>query len=219
MCFSATASFVAAAGIGAMGLAALRRVAAPRNLGLAAMPIVFAVQQFIEGMLWLTLADDPGSPLSAWATALYLFFGEVWWPVFVPVAILLIETQRWRRRLMFCTLGLGVAVGAYLLWGMLARGHRAEILDGHIVYLTEEPQSLLVGLAYLIATTLPLLASSQRVVATLGAVVLVGGIATYFFYWQAFVSVWCFFGAAVSGLILLHFQALRKHARPAAAGS
>ncbi|MHB1102871.1 MAG: DUF6629 family protein [Devosia sp.] len=209
MCFSATASFVTAAVTGAIGVVTLSRVAAPRQLPLAAMPIIFAVQQFLEGSLWLTLVTQAGNPFASSSTFLFLILAQVWWPVFVPIAALLIEKDRNRRSLMLPSIVVGAAVATYLLWGILTRDHRAEILDGHIVYMTEEPQPLLIGLAYLAAAALPLILSSQRAVATLGAVVLVGGTTAYFFYWQAFVSVWCFFAAAASGLILFHFERQR----------
>jgi hypothetical protein len=45
-----------------------------------------------------------------------------------------------------------------------------------------------VGVAYIAATGLPLLMSSQRTVVVLGAIVV-----AYALYWEAFVSVWCFF--------------------------
>ena len=38
------------------------------------------------------------------------------------------------------------------------------------------------------------------------------------FYWQAFVSVWCFFAAAASVVILWHFARLRP-VRPGIAGA
>ena len=49
MCFSATASFSAASITGVIGVATLRQVKHPRELLLAAMPLLFAVQQAIEG--------------------------------------------------------------------------------------------------------------------------------------------------------------------------
>lgn len=210
MCFSAAASFITAAATGAIGVATLGRAVAPRQWPLAAMPVIFAAQQLLEGSLWLALPAGAGGPLAASAAYLFLILAQTWWPVFAPVAALLIETRRKRRWLMIPSLAVGAAVAAYLLWGIVTRDHRTEILDGHIVYVTEEPFPLLIGLAYLAATALPLLLSSQRVVATLGALVLVGGVAAYFFYWQAFVSVWCFFAAAASILILVHFERQRR---------
>ena len=204
MCFSATASFVTAAITGAVGVMAIRRATSPEHLPLASAPLVFAVQQAVEGSLWLRLPQDGTNALASSLALIYLLIAQVWWPVVVPISVLLIEPTGIRRRLMTIGLTMGMTVAAYLLWAIVLREHRAEIIDGHLVYVTETSSPLTIGLAYLGATALPLLLSSYRAVAALGAVVLVGAVVTYLLYWEAFVSVWCFFAAASSGLILLH---------------
>jgi uncharacterized protein DUF6629 len=102
------------------------------------------------------------------------------------------------------------AVGAYFLWLIFSHPHLATILEGHIVYVTEYRQPDTVGIAYLAATGLPLLLSSQRTLVVLGAIVLVGLVAAYAYYWEAFISVWCFFAAAASVTILCHFERSRR---------
>ena len=93
MCFSATASFVTAGTTAIIGVVALTRANGPRELPLAATPILFALQQGIEGLLWLDLPVAPDGPLSTGLTLLYLFFAEVFWPIFVPIAVLLVEPE------------------------------------------------------------------------------------------------------------------------------
>jgi hypothetical protein len=65
MCFSATASFSAAVVIGSVGIVTLRAAAVKhdyRILALAALPLLFALQQVVEGLLWLDLAaPEPGA--------------------------------------------------------------------------------------------------------------------------------------------------------------
>src|ERR1700740_364195 len=55
MCFSATANFVGSAALGAVGAVTLTRVKHRRELLFAALPILFAIHQFIEGFVWLGL--------------------------------------------------------------------------------------------------------------------------------------------------------------------
>jgi hypothetical protein len=75
-----------------------------------------------------------------------------------------------------------------------------------------EPRQL--ALAYLAATCLPPILSTWRTVATLGLIVLVGCVVAYEVYWEAFASVWCFFAAAASAVILGHFEQSRwRHLR------
>lgn len=152
-------------------------------------------------------------------TFLYLFFAEAFWPLYVPIAVWLIEPSERRRLLMVVCLGVGAGVGAYLLWGIFRQPHLATILGGHIVYGTGYRQPDSVGVAYLAATGLPLLLSSQRTVVVLGAIVLAGLVVAYAFYWEAFVSVWCFFAAAASVVILCHFEWLRRSSLPQQVGS
>lgn len=210
MCFSATASFVTACVTGTIGLAAVARVKSPRELPLAAAPLLFAVQQCVEGLLWVELPAQPDGSAAAGLTALFLFFAEVFWPIYAPIAVLLIEPLAKRRRLMFLCLAAGLGVGAYLLWWISTHAEIAAIVDGHIAY-TREKHSDLVGLGYLAATALPLLLSSRRTVVALGAIVLVGAVVAYLLYWAAFVSVWCFFAAAASAIILAYFEWARRY--------
>jgi hypothetical protein len=210
MCFSATASFVTAGVTGAIGLVAVTRVNEPRELPVAATPILFALQQIIEGMLWLNLPLAPNGALSTGLTVLFLFFAEVFWPVYAPLAVWLIEPSERRRRLMSLCLAAGVSVGAYLLWPILTRPHGAVVQDGHIVYVTEYRASGALALSYLAATVVPLLLSSRRTLVALGGVILVGSTVAYVAYWEAFVSVWCFFAASASLVILGHFEWSRR---------
>lgn len=210
MCFSAPASFVTAGIAGAVGIVALTRVNEPRELPLAATPLLFALQQGVEGLLWLNLPLTRDGSLATALTVLYLFFAEAFWPLYAPIAVWLIEPNQRRRLLMVVCMGAGAGVGAYLLWWILGHQHLATILDGHIVYVTEYRHSDAVGVAYLAATGLPLLLSSQRTVVVLGTIVLAGVVAAYVFYWDAFISVWCFFAAAASVTILCHFEWSRR---------
>jgi hypothetical protein len=218
MCFSATASFVTAGVTGAIGIASLTRVHRAGELPLAAMPIFFGVQQGIEGLLWLTLPAAPDGRLATGLTLLFLIFAEAFWPVYMPLTALLIEPNERRRRQMLVLLAVGAATAVFLLWNTLAYPHGAIILDDHIVYEVEYKLSPPFGLIYLAATSLSLLLSSRRTIVVLGGVVLLGGMITFTFYREWLESVWCFFAAIASAIILSYFeQARRRRLTPAAA--
>ena len=51
MCFSATANFVGSGVVGAVGVVTLTKVKHRRELLFAALPVLFAVHQFIEGFV------------------------------------------------------------------------------------------------------------------------------------------------------------------------
>ena len=102
MCFSAAASFTAGTillGIGTLTLKSARR---PRELPLAAIPLLFAIQQLGEGVIWLTFRY--GAPqLNVVMTYVYSFFSHVLWPVYVPVAVLLMEPSERRDERCSCS--------------------------------------------------------------------------------------------------------------------
>lgn len=216
MCFSPLASFTTAAVTGAIGLAALGRASHPREYPLAATPLLFAVQQLVEGLLWLNLPYGSGSEAAAALSLTYLVFALAFWPVFTPVAAWLVEPDRARRRLMAPCLVLGAALSAYLSYRLLSGPHAAIIHGGHIIYATRLGDGLAVGLAYVAAVSMALMLSSLRTVAALGGLVMVGSAVAYFAYWEAFLSVWCLFAGAASVVILWHFERARR-ARPAVA--
>lgn len=149
---------------------------------------------------------DPEGSVSTALTFLFLVIAEAFWPIYAPVAALLIEPNDGRRRLILACLAAGVAVGAYLLWDIVKSPHGAVIHDGHIVYVNVNNHGAVVALAYLAATALPLMLSTRPTVAALGVIVLVGSSIALAFYWEAFVSVWCFFAAAASIVLVLHFE-------------
>lgn len=205
MCFSATASFVAAGLTAAVGIYTVSRTSGPGEMPLAAMPLLFAAQQFVEGGLWLTLPVSPEGAVSSLLSHAFLAFALIVWPLLAPFAALSVETDVFRRRMIGLCLAVGAAVAAYFLWTMLVYPHQALIAAGHIRYeVGETPVS--VGGAYMVATTLGLLVSSRRAIALLGVIVLTGSIVSYGLYLETFVSVWCFFAAVASVVIASHFR-------------
>ena len=204
MCFSATASFASAVLTATAGAYTLSRVTDRREWPLASMPVFFALQQAIEGGLWLTLQNGP-SGASLWLSHSFLVLALVYWPVFAPLAALALEVDVNRKRVIGVCGAMGAMVAAYFVWMMLTQAHQVSIVGGHIRYeIGDTPVS--VGGAYIVATTIGLLVSSNRAVALLGLIVLAGSIVSYAFYVDAFVSVWCFFAAATSVVVAAHFS-------------
>jgi hypothetical protein len=100
MCFSAAASFLTAGLTGTIGAVALAQTTERRQWPLATIPMLFALQQAAEGLLWLTLPVAPDSSPADLLVTLYLLFAEVFWPVYVPLAVLILEQDKKRRHLM-----------------------------------------------------------------------------------------------------------------------
>ena len=215
MCFSATASFAAAAVIGSVGLVTLRSAAAKpdhRILALAAFPLLFAFQQAVEGLLWLDLASPEPGALRGVLVHAFQGYAEVFWPAFAPLAALLIERERWRRLLISGCLVIGVALSIYLLVAMIGHPYQASIGEGHIVYRNDFQYPKGIEAPYVVATTLSLLLSSERAVQRLALVILIGFAVAYISFHHAYISVWCFFAAVASVMVYLYVRVVPARA-------
>ena len=58
MCFSETASFLAGTGLSVLGVATLRATQRRSEIPFAAIPLMFGLQQMVEGALWLSFRFD-----------------------------------------------------------------------------------------------------------------------------------------------------------------
>jgi hypothetical protein len=216
MCFSATASFAAGTALSAAGGFTLRKVRGKVELPLALVPFLFGVQQLTEGGVWLGLRNDLPL-LKSWATYIYSGFSHVLWPIFVPFAILLVETSRRRRAAIVVFQVLGTGVGLYLLYFLVRFPVTARIEGRSIFY--DSPHFYLVAVLviYLLATCVSGLFSSHRCINAFGVLAFMLAVAAYLVAAKTFVSVWCFFAALLSLLVYLHFSGPMQSHRAALA--
>lgn len=206
MCFSAAASFSLSAFAGVIGVAALRQTTSKQEAPLAAMPLMFGLQQFIEGIIWLSLPPTgEGCAVSGLAFG-FLLFAEVIWPAYVSIAVLLIEPEQYRRFALAAAAVIGSILSGYLLIDLASNLPTAFIRGRSIGYSGDLEYLTVDQLPYVISTMLPLLISSHPAVRTFGVLVLVGFLVSAYVYIETFVSVWCFFAAASSVVLYLHFK-------------
>jgi hypothetical protein len=207
MCFSATASFSAGAvllGIGTLTLRSALAAHQRRELPFAAIPLLFALQQLIEGVIWLTFSAE-APLLNSVMTHVYSFFSHVLWPIYVPVAVLLMEPAGWRRRALFGFVAAGVAVGAYLLYVLVAFPVVSQPTGQHIEYVSPHFFAAVTMTLYLLSTAVSPVLSTHRMVGVFGVLALLSFGAAYAFYATWFISVWCFFAALLSAVVYVHF--------------
>ena len=189
-------------GIGALALTSVR---SPRELPLAAVPLLFALQQLSEGVIWLTFAHE--SPrLNAAMTQFYSFFSHALWPAYFPLAVLLLEPLGPRRRVLGAFVAAGFLVGAYLLIMLFAYPTVSRPTGAHIEYVAPHFFAATVMTLYLLSTTVSPMFSSHRWLKLFGVLSLLSFGAAYFFYATWFISVWCFFAAILSVIIVFHLR-------------
>lgn len=206
MCFSATASFSVAAATAVIGLATLRHVKYPQEYFLAIVPLLFASQQAVEGVLWLQLPGESGSGNVPALSLGFLFFAKVLWPSYSAFAVLLIEPDHRRRRILYAIGVLGAIVSVFFLANLLGEWPIATIRNHSIAYSNGADPVSWWQLPYLICTCAPLLLSSHRTIQFFGAIVLLGFLVSAYAYLATYVSVWCFFAAAGSTVLYRYFQ-------------
>ena len=211
MCFSATASFVAGSALSVLGVATLRATRRRAETAFAAVPLLFGIQQMVEGALWLSFRFD-APQLKLASTFLYSLFSHVLWPIYIPFAIGLLEVVPWRRRVIWGFQAAGLVVGSYLLYNLVVLPLTA-VAAPNIVYVSPHFFEVPVMFLYLAATCVSGFFSSWGMVRLFGALALVLFLITYGFFTVALISVWCFFAAVLSVIIYLHFTFTRRAGR------
>jgi hypothetical protein len=205
MCFSATASFAAGAGLATAGVATLRLASRPSEIPFAAIPLLFGTQQLVEGLIWLSFGSAPPLPNPP-LTFTYSVFSHVLWPIYVPFAVRLLETVAWRRRALAVMQIAGAAVGLYLLYYLVQFPVTSQVLGKHIVYESPHFYFVAVMTLYVAATCLSSMLSSHWIIRLFGLLALVSFLAAYAIHVATLVSVWCFFAAILSLIVYLHFR-------------
>ncbi|MEB3318799.1 MAG: DUF6629 family protein [Cyanobacteriota bacterium] len=215
MCFSATASVLASGALVTVGAAtlALPRGNADRHaLPLALVPLLFGVQQGLEGRVWLGIAGHApaagGDSATVAATLAYLFFAYAFWPVWMPwAAVSLLPGGRGQGLRWLPLLGL---VPGLTLWLPLLSDPAVALPAriGHALVYPLHPwsQTLLppwVGPALYAAWIVgPLLLVPSGRVRAFALTLLLAFALTEWAHHLALTSVWCYASALLSGQIL-----------------
>jgi hypothetical protein len=197
MCFSAEVSFGAAGILAIIGYQTLKISRGRWQLPLALLPSLFALHQFSEGVVWTVLGSDgtANNPLFFAAQFLYVFFAYLLFPVWMPVSVLAVETESWRRYaiLGFVVLGLGVA---FFNIDRLPTQQLIVKIVGHS--LQYPPTDWTRGVPYILAVCFPFLLSSRKYAWLIGSAGFASLLVTFYFYYWTFASVWCFCAALIS---------------------
>ncbi|MEK7183487.1 MAG: DUF6629 family protein [Patescibacteria group bacterium] len=211
MCFSVAASFVVSGSLGVAGVASLGLAKKSERM-MALVPILFGIQQAIEGLQWLAPHPSLDSQVLGYA---YLFFAFLLWPTYIPAAAYALETNQKHKKLLSWMFRLGLFVSTGLLVTLIMYKPVISLSAGHFVYAVPvSPLALVLGtIVYSIAVVGSLLISSRRSLQFFGIFILAAEITAATIFPSGFVSVWCFFAAVSSALVYLCFYLWSKRSR------
>ena len=220
MCFSATASFGASAVLGAIGIVAVAKAKTNPQRVFATIPLIFSIQQLSEGFLWLSLRNADMASWQSFMTYTFLVFAMAVWPFWIPFSVRLLEKDVKRKKKMnlLAAVGAIVAIGVcciLFLYPVQAitplcltcpTSSAPEIIN-HIHYEFAIPslvKKLVVffSILYIAATIATPFLSSIKKMKWLGIVFLVSYLFAIAFYSGFVISVWCFFAAVLSFVVL-----------------
>ena len=223
MCLSAPVSFAAAAVLLPAGAYTVHTALKTdrRFSALAALPIMLGLQQFMEGMVWVTGASANPSSSEPYSLA-YMFFAWIGWPLWLPLSAYFIEPAHRRTPYLVFALAGAMLGGVQFVPYLAHEGWLSVSFLEHAVrysdrqLLDEVVGRPLIYLAYVSIIIVPLLLSSERTVKIFGGLVaLVLAITLAFFQW-AYVSVFCFGGAVASLYLIWALRGLRRPSGEAA---
>jgi hypothetical protein len=202
MCFSATASFTASALLSAGGIIALSKTKDRYQIPLAIIPLIFGIQQGLEGIVWLANPTEPAHYLGVYG---FLFCAYTLWPVLVPWAIILYEHKLRRNPLLLITAVVGTLIGGYFLYELWQGGATARIVEHSICYNFKPDYWLGIGVGYVCVVILSGILARERFLKIFGIGAGLSFVAAKLITEQTYASVWCFFGALLSSIIVWHF--------------
>jgi hypothetical protein len=203
MCFSPTASFTAGVALATVGVATLKKTKSHREIPYALIPFFFGLQQIIEGFVWLSFGWSPSTRETF--SVIYSLFALCLWPSFVPVAILLLERQVLRQKILMVISLFGIGVAAFLLYRIYFHHPTAFILNQCVHYDVVTPYSNLLWAMYVLIVVGAGVVSSYRTVKVFGVVLLGSLLFALREYKENAISVWCFFSALLSVVVYWHF--------------
>ncbi len=200
MCFSAEVSFGASAVLVTTGVLTIIVSKKREQLFFAMIPILFGIQQFMEGWLWVSLQNEGYDAIGTISNYGFLIFAQLIWPVWVPLSVYALEKNRKRKQLITFSMVLGIVLALLLGYRLIVFDVSAEIMEQHIFYKVGHFKSInwWSGIFYLIPAAFPFIFSSIRKINILGILMLLLFVISKVFYIQYMISIWCLFAGVLS---------------------
>jgi hypothetical protein len=129
---------------------------------------------------------------------------KVFWPAMIPLSVLLMEEDGKKKRMLSILLAMGLSVTLYYSYCLVFLNVMPQIAGHHIQYISDYPESLAVPvfIVYFIAAVTPLFISSIKRTRLLGVLMFISSLVTAIFFFHYLTSVWCFFAAIMSVVVV-----------------
>ncbi|MCX7337818.1 MAG: hypothetical protein NTX76_00850 [Alphaproteobacteria bacterium] len=232
MCFSATASFSAAALLIPTGAYCLyQSIQKNKKYAiLGSVPLLFGIQQFSEGFVWTGMKMG-SQTLTTIAAYSFLFFAFFLWPFWIGLSIYPITPPAYKNKRMIIKLFIiiGIILSIYYCIPLFAYYPNVDIILNkgsvcykhahclgykHVPFVDSMLFNEFLLAVYVLVTMGPALLSPDRRIRLFGW--LLGGslVLTGIFYHYAMYSVWCLFSALISSYIvsIIHLDAVKHKA-------
>jgi len=218
MCFSATASFGSCALLTTIGVVTMAKTKTGPQRFLAAMPLIFAFQQFSEGFVWLSVQHAEFAQWKHIAMYSFLIDAQLVWPLFVSFAVWNIEPDPLRKKKLLWFPVSGILAGLFFIYCLCFCTADVVVSNYHIQYVLDFPlvHRWFYGIIYFIPAMVPTFFSSVKRMSWLGSLLFISYLISRFFYKDYIVSVWCFFGALSSIVVLLIIMGQGNNSRKVA---
>lgn len=211
MCFSSSVSFGAAAVlIGTGAYASLRARSLHTAYRMWALtPVLFGLQQAFEGLVWQGLHAGNSAAVRLFALGFH-FFSHFLWLWWFPLCSYLLEPGKIRKRIFgVCTVSgvfSGTLVYSVMLlhseWMSVAVREHSIVYDFTVPYQSTIHIPITPAALYGLIILIPLLCSSHKLIRIFGGLAVMSMALASAVYDYAYVSVWCFFVAALSLYLL-----------------
>lgn len=198
-----------------IGFRSIRNVSRSTQYLFAYIPLLFAVQQFAEGILWIILPGSNYLHLERVCTAVFLVTAQVIWPVWIPLSILLIEKNALLRKMLAFLTGIGFLVSLFFAWCFITYGAVARIGGHHICYQQTYPIIFneIEGYLYVIVVLFPPFLTRFKRLWIMGSAIFISYLITKIYYDNYLISVWCFFASMISLMVYWVLPEIRSKNR------
>jgi hypothetical protein len=145
VCVSAEASFGLTGVLVPVGIYCVKNAGQRDRLSLpiSAIPLVFGVQQFCEGLVWVGIGRGD-TDLARFAAMGFLFFALAFWLFWIPFSAVFLEQKRKIRFVLGLGAVVGLTAGAVLIIPVIANPHALQLSVVHhsIQYNYPDPPAL-----------------------------------------------------------------------------